>query len=77
MENASIPEHSAHFMSAMSGGEPFLEGPYLFVAAEDWLLAVGYPLDHEYQADEFKAAPVSGPATHPGTRLLGHLPGPA
>ncbi|MDF1591895.1 MAG: TraB/GumN family protein [Desulfobacterales bacterium] len=56
LENASIPEHSAQFMSAMSGGEPFLEGPYLFIAAEDWLLAVGYPLDGEYRAEEFGAA---------------------
>lgn len=44
LESASVPEHSASFMGAMSGGEPFLEGPYLFIAAEDWLLAVGYPL---------------------------------
>ncbi|RPI14337.1 MAG: GNAT family N-acetyltransferase, partial [Acidobacteriales bacterium] len=28
----------------MSGGEPFRIGPYLFVAAQDWLLAIGYPL---------------------------------
>ena len=54
LEKASVPEHSAAFMSAMSGGEPFLEGPYLFVAAEDWLLAMGYPLADEYRAGEFE-----------------------
>jgi uncharacterized protein YbaP (TraB family) len=32
-------------MAAMSGGEPFLEGPYLFIAADNWMLAVGYPLE--------------------------------
>jgi len=47
LERAAVPEHSAGFMAAMSGGEPFQEGPYLFVAAADWLLAVGYPLDRD------------------------------
>ncbi|MEW6672499.1 MAG: TraB/GumN family protein [Thermodesulfobacteriota bacterium] len=56
LENASVPEHSAQFMGVMSGGEPFLEGPYLFIAAEDWLLAIGYPLDREYRPEEFDAA---------------------
>jgi len=54
LEKASIPEHSAAFMHAMSGGEPFLEGHYLFIAAEDWLLAMGYPLADEYRAEEFE-----------------------
>lgn len=45
LKRAGVPEHSAGFMQAMSGGEPFLVGPYLFIAAEDWLLAVGYPLE--------------------------------
>jgi len=43
-------------MGAMSGGEPFLEGPYLFIAAEDWLLAVGYPISREYRPEEFEEA---------------------
>jgi uncharacterized protein YbaP (TraB family) len=45
LERACVPEHSAGFMQAMSGGEPFLVGDYLFFAAESWLIAVGYPLD--------------------------------
>jgi hypothetical protein len=44
LAEGSVPEHSAAFMEAMSGGKAFLVGPYLFVAAKDWLLAVGYPL---------------------------------
>jgi hypothetical protein len=28
----------------MSGGMPFMVGPFLFLHAENWLLAVGYPL---------------------------------
>jgi len=47
LRKAAVPEHSVLFMRAMSGGEPFLVGPYLFFAAEDWLIAVGYPLSCE------------------------------
>ena len=46
LSNASVPEHSAEFMQAMSGGEIFLEGNYLFIAGGDWLLAIGYPLEN-------------------------------
>jgi len=56
LEEASVPEHSAPFMGAMSCGEPFLEGPFLFIAAEDWLLAIGYPLGEEYRAEAFEEA---------------------
>jgi uncharacterized protein YbaP (TraB family) len=44
LEQAVIPEHSVHFMQAMSGGMPFMVGPFLFLHAENWLLAVGYPI---------------------------------
>jgi len=53
LKKASVPEHSVLFMQAMSGGEPFLIGPYLFFAAEDWLIAVGYPLSGERSATGF------------------------
>ncbi len=53
LEKATVPEHSVPFMEAISGGTPFLAGPHLFIAAEDWLLAVGYPIDSEYDAAEF------------------------
>lgn len=56
LEKAAVPEHSAAFMAAMSGGEPFLEGDYLFVAAADWLLAVGYPLGGAEGCEGFEAA---------------------
>lgn len=41
---AAVPEHSVGFMRAMSGGEAFVEGDYLFLAADDWLMGIGYPL---------------------------------
>jgi len=56
LEQATVPEHSVPFMRAMSGGEPFLAGPYLFIAAHDWLLAVGYPLSGDYRPEEFDQA---------------------
>ena len=56
LEKASVPEHSVVFMSAMSNGEPFRVGPYLFLAAEDWLLAVGYPLEDSYTPKGFEQA---------------------
>jgi hypothetical protein len=43
-------------MAAMSDGEPFLVGPYLFLAAEDWLLAVGYPIEDGGRSVGFEPA---------------------
>jgi uncharacterized protein YbaP (TraB family) len=56
LTRATVPEHSAAFMEAMSGGKAFLSGPYLFVAAKDWLLAVGYPLFGEDSPPSFDEA---------------------
>ncbi|MGE5311628.1 MAG: GNAT family N-acetyltransferase [Nitrospirota bacterium] len=56
LEKATVPEHSVPFMQAMSGGEPFLVRSYLFIAAHDWLLAVGYPLLGDYSPETFDQA---------------------
>lgn len=56
LERASVPEHSAEFMSAMSGGEPFLLGSYLFFTAGSWLVAVGYPLEGRFSVGDFEAS---------------------
>jgi uncharacterized protein YbaP (TraB family) len=56
LEKATVPEHSVAFMAAMSDGNPFRVGPYLFIAAEDWLLAVGYPLEDGYTPKGFEQA---------------------
>jgi uncharacterized protein YbaP (TraB family) len=56
LEKATVPEHSVAFMAAMSDGEPFRVGPYLFLAAEDWLLAVGYPLEDGGASKGFEQA---------------------
>lgn len=56
LDKATVPEHSVVFMRAMSGGEPFLTADYLFIWAEEWLLAVGYPIEGVYSPDRFEAA---------------------
>ncbi len=56
LEKAAVPEHSVAFMAAMSDGEPFLVGTYLFIAAEDWLLAVGYPIEDGASSGGFEQA---------------------
>ena len=56
LSKAAVPEHSVEFMRAMSGAEPFLESNYLFIAAEDWLLAIGYPLENIYRPEDFDTA---------------------
>ncbi|SDB22411.1 Uncharacterized conserved protein YbaP, TraB family [Desulfonatronum thiosulfatophilum] len=52
LEEASVPEHSIHYMKAVSGGRPFLLNDYLFLHAEDWLLAVGYPVRRKDNSPE-------------------------
>jgi len=56
LEHARVPEHSPAFMNAMSGGNFFVRGDYCFLAAQDWLMALGYPLQHAYSPEAFEAA---------------------
>ena len=53
---ARVPEHSLPLMTALSQGEAFTIGPYLFLAAEDWLMAVAYPLEGRHDRAIFEAA---------------------
>ena len=56
LKRATVPEHSVLFMQSMSGGKPFAIGPYVFFSAEDWLIAVGYPLSGEASGEGFDQA---------------------
>ncbi len=56
LEQAVVPEHSVPFMEAVSGGTAFVEDDHLFLAADDWLTAVGYPLRGVYTHARFEAA---------------------
>ena len=53
---ARVPEHSLPLMTALSGGAPLCAGPYFFLAADDWLMAVAYPLEGRYSHATFNAA---------------------
>ncbi|MCL2790382.1 MAG: SPASM domain-containing protein [Desulfobulbus sp.] len=56
LDNAQVPEHSPAFMCAMSGGNLFIRGDYCFLTAQDWLMALGYPLRGAYSPETFTAA---------------------
>lgn len=56
LKGALVPEHSPPFMSAASGGSPFLEQGYLFLRGEDWLMGIGYPTAARQPGDMQTAA---------------------
>lgn len=53
---ARVPEHSLPLMRGMSEGEPFVIDDYLFFCANDWLMAIAYPLVGRYAEDAFSRA---------------------
>ena len=53
--HAYIPEHLVDLMTGVSGGEPFLIDDWFCCLRDDWLIIVGYPLEHGYGKDEFEA----------------------
>lgn len=54
-DHAYIPEHLVDLMTRVSGGEPFLIDDWFCCLKEDWLIVVGYPLEHDYGKGEFEA----------------------
>lgn len=56
-QRAQVPEHSVVLMETLSQGRAFTEGDYFFVSADDWLMAIGYPLaPAQYSHEGFEAA---------------------
>jgi uncharacterized protein YbaP (TraB family) len=51
-ELMTVPEHSAAFMRAVSGGRAFVREGFLFLSDRDWLVAIGYPLSRQTAAGE-------------------------
>ena len=49
----TVPEHSVAFMKAASGGEALFCDGFLFLFGKDWLIAIGYPLQGEYDSGAF------------------------
>ena len=51
-----VPEHSRPLLEALSTGRSFELDSHVFVADEDWLMAIGYPLEGEFSVRRFEAA---------------------
>ena len=56
MPEVSVPEHSRPLLEALSHGRSFEVDGHVFVAADDWLMAIGYPLEGEFSTRRFEAA---------------------
>jgi hypothetical protein len=55
LNHAYIPEHIVVLMTSLSGGEPFLIDDYFCCCKDNWVIFIGYPLQHEFVFDEFDA----------------------
>lgn len=54
LTQAYVPEHVVGLMTRVSRGEPFLVDDYFCCRTRDLLIAIGYPLGHEFKIDEFE-----------------------
>lgn len=55
LTHAYVPEHIVELMTSLSGAEPFLIDSYFCCYKDDWVILVGYPLQHEFVSDQFEA----------------------
>jgi hypothetical protein len=55
-KNACVPEHITGYVTAISGGEPHLFGPYLCYTIKGSLVFVGYPLGKSFDEMRMKGA---------------------
>jgi len=55
LNHAYVPEHIVVLMTILSGGEPFLIDDYFCCCKDNWVIFIGYPLQHEFVLDEFEA----------------------
>ena len=54
LTHAYVPEHNFLLMTSLSGGEPFLIDDYFCCCKDDWVIFIGYPLQHEFVFDQFQ-----------------------
>lgn len=54
LTHAYVPEHIVVLMTSLSGGEPFLIDDYFCCCRDDWVIFIGYPLQHEFVFDTFE-----------------------
>lgn len=53
LSKAYVPEHVISLMAPISKGEPFLINGYLCFSKNNLIIIVGYPLDHDFSAEDF------------------------
>ena len=56
MSAVTVPEHSRPLLEAISAGRSFELDSHIFVAQDDWLMAIGYPLEGEFSVHRFESA---------------------
>ncbi len=56
LTHAYVPEHTVGLMANLSGGEPFLIDDYFCCRKDDWVIFIGYPLQHEFILDKCEVA---------------------
>ena len=54
LSRAYVPEHIVRLMTLVSGGEPFLIDRYFCCRKGDLVIAVGYPLEKDFQVHDFE-----------------------
>jgi len=55
-EYAHVPEHVIHYVTAVSGAEPFLLQDFLLYLGKEHLIFVGYPLKEPFDGKRMKKA---------------------
>lgn len=56
LTHARVPEHTIGLIIYLSGGEPFLIDDFFVCCTKDWVILIGYPLEHEFDATGFERA---------------------
>ena len=54
LTRACIPEHTVGLITYLSGGEPFLIDDFFVCRTKEWVILIGYPLEHEFDAAGFE-----------------------
>jgi len=56
LSKAYVPEHIPDLMVPISKGEPSLADGYIYFSRDNWMIFVGYPLDHDFTAENLESA---------------------
>jgi hypothetical protein len=54
LSRAWVPEHTVGLITHLCGGEPFLIDDFLVCRTRDWVVLIGYPLNHGFDIDRFE-----------------------